>query len=157
MQEGFCPRPARHFVFLFSLSDSFRFLVRFCLLEGKVDPVTSSAELASSHFPFLDPSRLAGEADPDFENPASIGGKGLGIAFVLDLFQGLVRAGIHLQFHDIDVLAGLHHDVIAVCDNGQTAALHSLGGILTYKSTLRFACGRAPCILPILTHRLDWT
>lgn len=78
--------PTRHFFFLLPLLSPLGSLWdSACWNENRSGLILCSAGLASSHLPLLDPSRFAGETDADFEEFAGVGGKGLGIAFVLDL------------------------------------------------------------------------
>lgn len=54
--------------------------------------------------PFLDATGLGGETDADFEELPGVGGIRTGMTFAFNLLQGFVRAGVYLEFEDVDVI-----------------------------------------------------
>ena len=44
---------------------------------------------------------------------SAVGGKGSGVAFLIDLADGFFGTAIQLELHDINVAVGLHHHVYA--------------------------------------------
>lgn len=63
--------------------------------------------------PAVDASVGGGEVDTDFEEGAWVIGERAGVAFVLDLREGLVRSGVGLDLDDVDVVFCLDKDVYA--------------------------------------------
>ena len=61
----------------------------------------------SQDFPFLDSAGCLVEIHADFKDPAAVIGKRFGVAFLLNLCQGLVGAAVGLDLDDVDVAFGL--------------------------------------------------
>ena len=63
------------------------------------------------NFPVVNAAGGGGEVDADLEEPAAVTSERPCIAFRFNLPQSLLRALVHFQLQDIDVLRCLHHDV----------------------------------------------
>ena len=63
--------------------------------------------------PPLYPPDFVAEVDTDLIEGPSVGGKGGGIAFLIDLADGFFGCAVQLELHDVDVLVRLHHHVDA--------------------------------------------
>ena len=92
-----------------TLFDPFAILRR----NGLCEPVPESCSAfglpfcVSGNLPLFNPPGSGREVGPDSEELPGIGSERLGIALVFNLLQSLVRAGVHLQLHHVDVFFGL--------------------------------------------------
>ena len=75
------------------------------------------------NFPVVNAAGGGGEVDADLEEPAAVTSERPCIAFRFNLPQSLLRALVHFQLQDIDILRSLHQDVHAAV-GGVTLHLH---------------------------------
>lgn len=67
--------------------------------------------LLFSHNPFFDVPGFVAEIDADLEQLPGVGLERASVMLFLDLPQRFFRRFFHLEFHHVDVLVGLHHEV----------------------------------------------
>ena len=67
----------------------------------------------SDNLPSVDAAAGGGEVDSNLEHLPRVVSERTGVAFLINLGQGLIRCGVSLDFDDVDVVFGLDEDVYA--------------------------------------------
>lgn len=67
----------------------------------------------STDLPFRHVALRGGEGHSDFRQPAAVNGVGDEVAFGVYLFERFFYGAVQLNFHHVDVVRRLHHDVNA--------------------------------------------